>query len=166
MARGKYEEWLTEDKLILIEGWARNGLTDEQIAHNMGVAYKTLKEWKKKYSAICAALKKGKEVVDLMVENALFKSAMGYDIEEWEEKLDAAGRVHKLYKKRHIPPSNTAQIFWLKNRKPEQWRDKPVEKPEKMEDDGLIDALKDSTDIMQDDSAMLPEEEENSNDTE
>lgn len=166
MARGKYEEWLTDDGLLLLEGWARNGLTEEQIAHNMGVAYCTLRDWKKKYTAISAALKKGKEVVDLMVENSLFKSAMGYDVEEWEEKLDAQGRVHKLYKKRHIPPSNTAQIFWLKNRKAEQWRDKPVEKPEKMEDDGLIDALKNSTDIMQDDSAMLPDEEENSNDTE
>lgn len=166
MAKGKYEEWLSEHNLILLEGWARDGLTDEQIAHNMGIGYSTLTTWKTKYQAIQEALKKGKAVADYIIENALYKSACGYDVEEWEERLTAAGTKVKCYKKRHIPPSNTAQIFWLKNRKPEQWRDKPVEKPEKMEDDGLIDALKDSTDIMQDDSAMLPEEEENSNDTE
>lgn len=165
MAKGKYVEWLEEEKLLILEGWARDGLSEEQIAHNMGIASSTLRDWKNKHSAISAALKKGKEVADRVIENALYKSALGYDVEEWEDKLDASGNVHRLYKKRHIPMSNTAQIFWLKNRRPEQWRDKPVEKPEKMEDDGLIDALKNSTDITQDDSAMLPEEE-NSNETE
>ena len=58
MAKGKYKEWLEPDGLLKIEGWARDGLTDEQIAHNMGVAYSTLKNWKDKYIAILAALKK------------------------------------------------------------------------------------------------------------
>ena len=57
MASGKYQEWLTPEGLLKIEGWARDGLTDEQIAHNMGIAYSTLKVWKEKYSAISAALK-------------------------------------------------------------------------------------------------------------
>jgi transposase len=98
MAKGKYEEWLTEDGLILIEGWARDGLTDEQIAHNMGISRSTLKEWKKDYPAISAALKKTKEVVDREVENALYKKACEGD--------------------------TTAMIFWLKNRRPNDWRDK------------------------------------------
>lgn len=58
---------------MLIRAWARDGLTDEQIAHNMGVAYSTLRVWRDKFSALSAALKKGKEVVDIEVENALFQ---------------------------------------------------------------------------------------------
>lgn len=67
MARGKYQQWLEPDGLLLLEGWARDGLTDEQIAHNMGITAKTLYEWKNKYSDICEVLKKGKEVVDYYV---------------------------------------------------------------------------------------------------
>ena len=77
MAKGKYQEWLEPEKLILIEGWARDGLTDEQIAEKMGICRDTLIEWKKKYSDISDTLKKGKEVVDRLVENALLKKATG-----------------------------------------------------------------------------------------
>lgn len=73
MAKGKYQEWLTPDGLLLLEAWARNGLTDEQIAANMGIDARTLYRWKKQHGQICHALKKGKEVVDIQVENALFK---------------------------------------------------------------------------------------------
>lgn len=144
MAKGKYEEWLLDYNLILLEGWARDGLTDEQIAYNMGIHIATLCAWKNKYPEINEALKKGKAVADYMVENALFKSALGYDVEEWEEKLDSDGEVRKHYKKRHIPPSNTAQIFWLKNRVPEKWRDKPVEitADDKEKHNKLIAAIK------------------------
>lgn len=98
VAKGKYEYWITPEGLTLVEGWARDGLTDEQIAHNMGIAYSTLRKWRDTYEALSAALKKGKEVVDFEVENALFKNAIGGD--------------------------TTAQIFWLKNRRPGKWRDK------------------------------------------
>ena len=94
----RIDDWLQKDKLILLEGWAREGLTDEQIAKNMGVSVKTLFNWKHKELPILQALKKGKEVVDFEVENALLKSAL-------------EGNV-------------TAQIFWLKNRRKLQWRDK------------------------------------------
>lgn len=94
----KINEWLEHDKLILLEGWARDGLTYEQIANNMGIDVTTLREWRKKEPTISTTLKKGKEVVDFEVENALLKSAL-------------EGNV-------------TAQIFWLKNRKKEQWREK------------------------------------------
>lgn len=56
MAKGKYEYWLTNEGLILLEGWARDGLTDEQIAHNMGITSKTLYEWKNKYGDICESM--------------------------------------------------------------------------------------------------------------
>ena len=78
MAKGKYKKWLEKENLILLEGWARDGLTDQQIAHNMGISTATLYEWKKTYPDILEALKKGKEVVDRYVENALLKKALGY----------------------------------------------------------------------------------------
>ena len=124
MALGKINEWLEKDKLILLEGWARDGLTDEQIAKNIGINRTTLYDWKKKEVNIADALKKGKEVIDFEVENALLKKALGYTITIKEEKLDRDGCVHTLEKDVHIPPDTTAQIFWLKNRKKEQWREK------------------------------------------
>lgn len=119
MAKSKYFTHV-EPKLILIEGWARDGLTDEQIAKNLGIAYSTFREYKNKYSALSAALKKGKEVIDYQVENALLKRALGY---EYEEVTYEHGEETKRVLK-HVVPDTTAQIFWLKNRKPQQRRDK------------------------------------------
>ena len=100
MPKIEFSDWCENDKLLLLEGWARDGLTEEQIAHNIGISRTTLYEWKKKEPNIMNALKKGKEVVDIEVENALLKSALNGNI--------------------------TAQIFWLKNRKSNKWRDKSV----------------------------------------
>jgi transcriptional regulator with XRE-family HTH domain len=124
MAKGKYQEWLKPEGLLKIEGWARDGLTDEQIAQNMGISVSTLYNWKKDYLEILDALKKGKEVVDRQVENALLKRALGYDYEETSDKFENGILIeHKVIKK-HVLPDTTAQIFWLKNRKPEKWREK------------------------------------------
>lgn len=120
MALGKINEWLEKDKLILLEGWARSGLTDEQIAKNIGIATSTFYEWKKKELEFSEALKKGKEVIDFEVENALLKRALGY---EYEEETYENGILTKKVKKQ-VAPDTTAQIFWLKNRKKEQWREK------------------------------------------
>ena len=76
MAKGKYQRWLEPDGLLLLEGWARDGLTDEQIAGNIGITATTLYEWKNRFPEISEALKKGKEVVDYQVENALLSSAL------------------------------------------------------------------------------------------
>lgn len=124
MLLAKYKEWLEDDKLVLLESWARDGLTNEQIANNIGINVKTLYEWKNKNSKICDVLKKGREVVDYEVENALLKKALGYTIQISEEKLDKDGCVHTLIRDVHISPDIIAQIFWLKNRKPAQWREK------------------------------------------
>lgn len=120
MAKGKYQQWLKNDGLLKIQGWARDGLTDVQIAHNMGVAYSTLKDWINRFPAISATLKKGKEVVDREVENALLRRALGYT---YEEKHVENGQVKKVITK-EVVPDTTAQIFWLKNRKPKDWRDR------------------------------------------
>ena len=124
MAKGKYEEWLEPEGLLKIEGWARDGLTDEQIAENMGISRSTLNEWKNKYSDISDTLKRGKEVVDRQVENALLKRALGYKYTETtKERIDGSLVVTKEVEK-EVVPDTTAQIFWLKNRKPDVWRDK------------------------------------------
>lgn len=135
MAKGKYQEWLTEEGLLQLESWARDGLTDEQIASNMGIGYSTLQTWKSKYQDIQDTLKRGKEVVDIQVENALLKRALGYSYDEVtrERVLDydpstgqVVGSHMEITKtvKKEVQGDTTAQIFWLKNRRPEQWRDK------------------------------------------
>ena len=130
MAKGKYQEWLTEEGLLQLEAWARDGLTDEQIAANMGVNVATLYRYKQSYCEICNALKRGKEVVDIQVENALLKRALGYTYKEvTREKVfnPETGQYELMPTKevtKEVVPDTTAQIFWLKNRRPEQWRDK------------------------------------------
>lgn len=116
MAKGKFEKWLTPEGLLLLEGWARDGFTDKQIAEKMNIGYSTLQTWKSKYQDIQDSLKKGKEVVDYEVENALLASA-----------LDG---------------NTTAQIFWLKNRRPDKWRDKQKEETDTTALDKLDNILK------------------------
>lgn len=94
MAKGIYKKWLEDDNLILLQGWKRNGLTDEQIAKNIGINVRTLDKWKAKYGRIGQALKIGHEQANYAVEGKLFQKA--------------------------INGNTTAMIFWLKN----NWRDK------------------------------------------
>ncbi len=162
MAKGKYEYWLTPEGLLRLESYARDGLTDEQIATKLGIHRDTLNEWKKRYPVISDTLKRGKEVIDVQVENALLKRALGYtyneekyasvhmDEAEYFEKLDAYMNKYKFEhpeatdselllvreqfpktkeilverKIKEVVPDTTAQIFWLKNRRPDKWRDK------------------------------------------
>ena len=130
MAKSKANEWLEQDKLTLLEGWARDGLTDEQIAHNMGIRRETLYDYKNKYPNISNALKKGKEVVDIEVENALLKRALGYtykEVTKEQVKNPTTGQYEMIITKevtKEMQPDTTAQIFWLKNRRKMQWRDR------------------------------------------
>lgn len=139
MAKGKYAEWLTPDGLLLLEGWARDGLTDEQIAHNAGIHPDTLYDWQKRFPVISDALKRGKAPVDIQVENALLKRALGYEYEEVTTEITETPYIDKrgkerVRKQKHVKktrkivlPDTTAQIFWLKNRRPDKWRDKREE---------------------------------------
>lgn len=134
----KSDYWLTEDGLLKIQGWARDGLIEKQIAHNMSIGESTLRTWKNNFPDIAEALRKGKEVVDREVENALFKSALGFmqkikkpvRIREVEydpksgKKIKESEKWVQVEEEVFIPPQVTAQIFWLKNRKPDQWREK------------------------------------------
>ena len=120
----KYNEWITEEGLLKIEGWARDGLTDKQIAENIGVAYSTFRDWIKRFPALSAPLKRGKEVIDRQVENALLKRALGYEYVETTKELTDLGLTVTKQVTKQVAPDTTAQIFWLKNRKPQEWRDK------------------------------------------
>ncbi len=120
----KYTEWITEEGLLKIEGWARDGLTDKQIAENIGVAYSTFRDWIKRFPALSAPLKRGKEVIDRQVENALLKRALGYEYVETTKELTDLGLTVTKQVTKQVAPDTTAQIFWLKNRKPKEWRDK------------------------------------------
>lgn len=129
-AKGKYQKWLLPENLTLIQGWRRDGLSDKQVADNMGIARGTLYVWLEKYKDLNDAYKKGSEVALYEVENALFKAACGYDVREGEQievtMADGTVSTQKRQKIRHIPPNVGAICFILKNRRPEKWRDKQV----------------------------------------
>lgn len=133
MAGGKYHTHV-EPKLLLVEAWARDGTIDEDIAKLLGVAYSTFREYAKRHLALSAALKRGKEVADVEVENALFKRALGYKYDEVTREADqvidpetgelVTAMVETKRVTKEVQPDVTAQIFWLKNRRPDKWRDK------------------------------------------
>lgn len=124
MAKGLYKDWITKEGLSKIQAWALSGLTNEQIAHNMGINVGTLYEWNNKYPELSESLKRAKTIADEEVENALYKRALGYTVTLNKQKVTKDGRAVDCIEEMHIPPDTTAQIFWLKNRKPEKWRDK------------------------------------------
>lgn len=150
MAKGKFEYWLSEEGLLRIAAWARDGLTDDQTSKNMGICRDTLNEWRKRFPAISDALKKGKEIVDIEVENALHRRAMGYTVplkktfkvrrvefdEESGRKIAEIEELREGIDELHVPADVTAQIFWLRNRKPEAWRNNPEARAS--EADGML----------------------------
>ena len=122
----KYKEWLTEDGLLRIESWASDGLTNEDIAHNMDITRQTLNNWCKKHTSIFDALKKGREQVVRRLENALVKKAQGFEYEEVTTEMwvdDDGNKRQKVSKhKRYSVPDTSAAIFLLKNYKPNKYR--------------------------------------------
>lgn len=144
MAKGKWEKWTEPNNLLILGAWARDGLTDEDIAHNIGISRSTLKEWKKKIPAISATLNTNKAIADIRVENALFKKAVGCTVTEKviSKIKNPDGTVTETERtvERELPPDTTAGIFWLKNRKPKDWRDK--QEVELSGNVGMTDALK------------------------
>ncbi|MBU3101934.1 MULTISPECIES: hypothetical protein [Clostridium] len=113
MCKSKWND--VKDKLLLVEAWARDGLIEEQIAHNLGISVSTLEVYKKEHQEFSRAIKKGKEISDIEVENALNKRALGYSYVEVKTTTEIT---------KEVAADTTAQIFWLKNRKPKEWRDR------------------------------------------
>lgn len=130
MAKGKFEYWISPEGLLRIEGWARDGLTKEQIAKNIGIRRETLIQWEKQYPNISNALKRGREVVVRELENALIKRARGYEATETVEELrfnkQTGQEELKVVKRtlKHIAPDTGALAFALKNYAPDKWRDR------------------------------------------
>lgn len=124
MAKGKYQEWLTEENLAKIERWKRHGLSNEQIAANMGICEATFYKWQEEHKEFSEAIKKGLEVIVCELENALIKRAKGYDVEEVVYLPEKGGGVTERRNTKHIPPDTTALIFALKNMDSSNWRDR------------------------------------------
>ncbi len=130
MAKGKYEQWRTPEGLTLLRGWVREGLTNEQIAQKISVRRQTICEWAAKYPDIADALKKGREVIDLEVEETLLRRALGYDYVERREEFGRDGSVERTVETvKHVPPDTGALAIWLKNRVRDRWRGKWPELP-------------------------------------
>ena len=167
MARAEYKKWLEPDNLTRLRSWARDGLTNEQIAKKIGVRRQTISEWSKKYPDIADALKKGKEVVDSEIEDSLISVMKKHTITTTQYKMvkkddfnlkaerSKFANVYKLdhpnatkneiliataenvevYEKipisktvTEVDPSTSAIIFWLKNRRPDVYRDQTFQK--------------------------------------
>ena len=101
------------------------GSTDEEIADLFDVSVRTLYRWKNDYPEFCQALKAGKELADARVERSLYQRAVGYRAEAVKIFMPA-GREEPVYAPyvENVAPDTTAAIFWLKNRRPEEWRDR------------------------------------------
>ncbi|MBU3145993.1 transposase [Clostridium sp. CF012] len=122
MCKSRWEE--VKDKLLLIEAWCRDGLIEEQIAKNLGIGVSTLSKYKVEHVELVEALKDGKEVADIEVENALKKRATGYSYIEYKTTTNAAGISTTTEVTKEVAADPTSMIFWLKNRKPKEWRDR------------------------------------------
>ena len=137
MAKGKYQRWLEPDGLLLLRAWARDGLSNDQIAKKIGVSRSTLQAWKVDFPDFSDALARGREPYDVEVENAMHDLCLGYTakvrktfklrhveyddlghkVREWETLETGIDEVH-------VPANVNAQKFWLANRRPDVWRER------------------------------------------
>lgn len=125
MARGLYKE-LVQPRLLEITEWKANGLTDKQVASNLGIAIQTYYDYLKNHKELSEAVKKARFQKEQILENALFKSAVGYEFEEiFQEIKTENGKEKKMIKKikKHYPSNVAAIIFYLKNLDPTKWKD-------------------------------------------
>lgn len=136
--KSKYDTHILPN-MELIEGWTQEGVSQEQIARKLGVAISTFQSYKVKFPELSEVLKKGRDLADIQVTNALFRSAVGYEVEEEHTEYIEGTRSGKagmmpnasnhanrkvVTIKKKIPGNVTAQIFWLKNRRPDLWQDR------------------------------------------
>lgn len=111
------------------EKLCRLGATDKEMADFFDVAESTLNLWKKEHSEFSESLKRGKVIADANVADRLYQRAMGYEHDDVELKVVSIGNnqgseVEEVKVRKYYPPDSTAAIFWLKNRRPREWRDK------------------------------------------
>lgn len=134
MARQKWQEWVeNQEKLTILAAWARAGKTDDEIAKLVGISRSTLGEWKKKHEKIGEALSTGKDYADRLVENSLYRAALGYTVTnkkpiktrhvtyENGKKIKEDEVIEYAEETVHVEGDTKAIVFWLENRMPE-WR--------------------------------------------
>lgn len=112
-----------------VEKFARLGATDAEIADFLGIVESTLNEWKKQYPEFSESIKRGKSISDSNVADRLYQRAMGFEHDSEEIKVVSIGKnegsqIERVPIRKIYPPDPTAAIFWLKNRRPKEWRDK------------------------------------------
>jgi hypothetical protein len=99
------------------------GATDNELAEFFKTTARTINRWKVEYIEFSNALRVGKHEADERVTRSLFQRAVGYVVPETHVSVHQ-GKVLKTELMKHFPPDTTACIFWLKNRRPEEWREK------------------------------------------
>lgn len=138
---GKVDFWLTPEGLILLRAKSRDSLTKNELAAKLGIAPKTLSLWEKKYPAIEEALRQGREITDVRVENAILKKALGFETTEVKKVVKADGAEEITTVVKSVPPDVSAASVWLKNRCPERWRDKPQEEDSLSKVDKILEEI-------------------------
>lgn len=123
----KIDFWLTKEGLTLIQAWSRDGLSKNEIAERMEISAGTFRRWEKNNVGIAEAVKVGRELTDINVENAILKKALGFETEEVKTVIKANGDEEITTVRKNVPPDISAASVWLKNRRPDKWRDKPTE---------------------------------------
>lgn len=106
------------------EKLAKLGATDRDAADFFEVNEATIHRWKLSHPEFCEALKVGKETADARVEQSLYRRALGYQHDAVKIHVSGDGKITEVPFTEHYAPDTTAAIFWLKNRKPGEWRDK------------------------------------------
>jgi hypothetical protein len=113
-----------------VEKFCKLGATDKELADLLNVNEDTVHEWKKVHPEFSESIKKGKEIADANVADRLYQRAMGFEHDSEEIKVvtepgkNAGSTVERVPIKKIYPPDPTSAIFWLKNRRPKEWRDK------------------------------------------
>lgn len=124
----KVDYWLSDDGLLLIQAWSRDGLTLDEIQNKIGISHETLRKWRQRYPELEEAMSKGREFVDYKVENALLKAALGYTKKSIKVTLGKKiinGETFQVLKEtttEEVGPNVTACMAWLNNRKHDQWK--------------------------------------------
>ncbi len=127
MARPSKYQTHVAPRLEEIKDWVRNGATDKEVAERLGISETSFYDYKNEFSEFSESIKKGKDYVDAEVENALLKRALGYNFNETTQELKDGKLVVTKVVRKHIVGDVGAQAFWLKNRRPDKWRDKPAD---------------------------------------
>jgi transposase-like protein len=125
----KRKDWTKPDRLVLVEGWRREGMSEEAIAARIGISPGTLRSWARQSPMLAMALETNRESTDAQVESALLKKALGYESQERKVETNAKGELKEVVTTKQVGPDMSAISMWLKKRRPEKWGDEAVSGP-------------------------------------